>query len=337
MNEDLDVERQVGLVVEPAREVGETHAQVAQDDHLRAFTGHAPLGEGRPDERPRRYAVAMSRAVVRYEVFVKRADPYSMIAYMRGYSAGARHRRVAAARNKKLFRPPSFMCVGGGVFRQPLPFDDAKARLAIEEAAACYVVEYDSERDGSLWYLDAALQLATDIAKQCKGVIVDRTADALVTSGTLQTLRKGFSARDTVSLCEVVDRGRATLATVGMSKYAQADFVLSNFPLELAEVGRRLLYDNLCAYSMGRTVLPGQTFGGRDVRMIFVEDERGRLEVRDIHPRKKAALKTSAALQAGLRRVWEAQTPKEASTKSRPVRARRGQPKARRSLAAPRK
>ncbi len=247
----------------------------------------------------------MTRAVVRYEIFVKSADPYVMSPYMMGYSAGAKLRKVSPARARKAC-PPSFMCVGGDVFRQPQPFDDAAAHLALEEAAACYVVEYEGPRQDSLWYLDAALKLAVDIAKQCKGIVVDRTADAFVSKSVLKALAKGVAVRDTVSLRETLKGERITLATEGMSKYGQADFVLANVPLDLAEMGRRLLYDNLCAYSMARAVLAGQTFGSSAVRMIFAQDRLGRLEVRDVHPTRKVALKGNDALVEALRAVWVA-------------------------------
>ncbi|MBK6695949.1 MAG: hypothetical protein IPG50_27635 [Myxococcales bacterium] len=262
----------------------------------------------------------MTRAVVRYEIFVKSADPYVMTPYMMGYSAGANLRRVAMARARKAPQPPSFMCVGGGVFRQPAPFQDAAASRALEEAAACYVVEYEGPRQDSLWYLDAALKLAVDIAKQCKGIVVDRTADAFVSKDVLKTLAKGVAVRDTVSLRETRKGERVTLATEGMSKYGQVDFVLVNVSLDLAEMGRRLLYDNLCAYSMTRAVLAGQTFGSSAVRMIFAADRLGRLEVRDVHPTKKAALKGNDALIEALRSVWaEAQGGSKSPRKKAPV------------------
>ena len=258
----------------------------------------------------------MADVKVRFDVFVKSAKAYEMSNYMLGYSAGAKQRRVTRAREPKLFRAPSFMDAGKGTFRQPRSFADASAKRTIEEAEACYVVEYEGARQDSLWYLDAALKLALDIAKQCKGVVVDRTADAYFSTAALASLSKGISARDTVAARETTKGGMFSLATEGMSKYGQQDFVLSAFPLELAEMARRLVYDNLCTYAMDHAVLAGQTFGGGAVRMIFLEDARGRLEVRDVHPEKKEALAGTENLVAALRPMWEEQAASEAAKKS---------------------
>jgi hypothetical protein len=251
----------------------------------------------------------MPNVTVRFDIFVTSAKAYEMSGYMLGYSAGARCRRVARKANAKLFRAPSFMSAGEGTFRQPRPFADDQAGRAIETATSCYVVEYKGERADSLWYLDAALKLAEDIAKQCKGFVVDRTSDTFFPKRALAKLRKGVSPRDTVALREVLNKTKTTvtLATEGMSKYGQQDFVLRAFPADLAEMGRRLLYDNLCSYAMGQVVRAGETFGGRAVRMIFVRDTRNRLEVRDVHPEKKKALSGTKHLVEALRPLWAEQ------------------------------
>jgi hypothetical protein len=245
---------------------------------------------------------------VRFDVFVQSSDAYEMSGYMLGYSAGARHRRVNRATHSRLFRAPSFMSAGEGTFRQPRPFANEATRRAIETARSCYVVEYGGPRAESLWYLDAALRLAEDIAKQCRGTVVDRTSDTSFSKRALAKWHKGVCARDTVALRETPDKKktRVTLATEGMSKYGQRDFVLREFPAELAEMGRRLLYDNLCAYAIGRAVRAGETFGGGAVRMIFVRDARNRLEVRDVHPEKKKARSGTKNLVAALRPLWVA-------------------------------
>lgn len=235
---------------------------------------------------------------------------------MLGYSAGATHRLITRKKQPSIYRAPSFMDANTGTFGQPRPFADAAAKRIIDSATHCYVVEYEGAANPSLGYLDAGIALAEDIVAQCGGgAIVDETADLYLTRRALARLKKkGVSVRETVSLREIKKGQKVTIASQGMSKFGQRDFVVT-VPEDIAEVGRRLLYDNLCSYSMSRPVRAGETFGG-NVMMTFVEDDQGRLEVRDVRPGTKKAMPTMNGLVEALRTLWRAQRTAERSRKS---------------------
>jgi hypothetical protein len=194
----------------------------------------------------------------------------------------------------------------------------------------CYVVTSDKTEPPDLGYLDAAAFLALDIAKQKDGVVVDRTSDIGYPLRAFERLREeGMRVRDAVSLEETSGVGGVTLRTHGMVKYGQSDFLLEHFPFEHLELGRRLLYDNVCDYSAFRApVLAGQTMGSSDYRLFFEGVTDGLLRITDCDPEKKAPLPGISRLLGSLLPIWETQKQKEsAQSEAQAKRARAGKKK----------
>ena len=200
--------------------------------------------------------------------------------------------QVERSQTPGLFEPPAFGSPSGGQserFRHPVKGVPDAMAAAIKDAALCHVITTDARDPRDTEYLFGAIMLAGEIATARRGVVVDRTADIGYTAEYFFKLRNGLTVREAVVVHEDESRGEVRFWTSGMVKFGQRDFLIESFPEKHIEMGRRLLYDNLCHYSAYRsTIEPDQNmqYMGGDPAAIFFfgETDDGYLRVSDCHP-----------------------------------------------------
>ena len=190
------------------------------------------------------------------------------------------------------------------VFRQPVPAnssDENRTRLTrirqyIEDYHFVYVLTNIKDEPADTGYWDAFYDLLNDMLQELDGgIFIDATSTIVYAAGYVQMYWKEYySVREFVALKETGKGSAVDIQTVGMNKFSgQRDLVIRDFPKEYVEMGRRLLYDNLCSYVMksGKTLEAGQNMQyKRDddaAKWFFSEDDGSLLLVTDAHPSKK--------------------------------------------------
>jgi hypothetical protein len=203
------------------------------------------------------------------------------------------------------FAPPAFV-PGAANDRLATPTNAPEQLDPIRELVArapiCFRIETEGEDMGAL---EAALSVVADLVESqgedAVCVVVDRTssigysAEHILAQADAFSENGGVVVRETISL-EERDQGATTrISTHGMEKYGALDFVIEDFPSEHVELGRRLLYDNLCAHSALRaTIVGGQNFqysrSDDAAKLYFTPSAAGPLVVSDCHPTEKVAV-----------------------------------------------
>jgi len=242
----------------------------------------------------------MISARCRYEVFCADAAKFDIMdeGLQAKVEKDVTWEQVGRSQNPGLFEPPAF---GSPTDDQPERFrhpaggaPDAIA-AAIKDAAMCHVITTDAKDPPDAEYLFAAIMLAGEIATARRGVVVDRTADIGYTAEYFFRLRDGLAVREAVVVHEDAGRGEVRLWTSGMVKFGQSDFLIESFPEKHVEMGRRILWDNLCHYSAYRSPIePGQSMqymgGDPAAKFFFEQTGDGYLRVSDCHPDEKKAI-----------------------------------------------
>ncbi|MFH1434181.1 MAG: hypothetical protein ABIJ56_00560 [Pseudomonadota bacterium] len=203
--------------------------------------------------------------------------------------------QVERSQNPGLFEPPAFGSPTGDQperFRHPVKGVPDAIAAAIRDAAMCHVITTAAKDPRDADYLFSAIMLASEIATARRGVVVDRTADIGYTAEYFFRLRGGLAVREAVVVHEDAGPGEVRLWTSGMVKFGQSDFLIESFPQKQVEMGRRLLWDNLCHYSAYHSSLePGQNMqymGGDPAAKFFFElTGDGYLRVSDCHADEK--------------------------------------------------
>jgi hypothetical protein len=254
----------------------------------------------------------MIGAKCHYEVFCLDDTPFEpedpgLIAMIEGE---AQWERVERSGDAALFSPPSFGAPGDDQperFRRPVKGIPSGIAETIGRARVCYRITCDKKEPEDFGYLEAAIALSGEIASQREGVVVDRLADIGYSAEEMLLQREFLAVRDTVSVDEELTGNTVRLFTSGMAKFGQRDFLVEDFPAEHIEIGRRLLFDNLCHYAaFSCNIGPGENMqylrADPKAKWFFSEAADGRLLVSDCHPEKKKPI-------PGLNRFIEATLP----------------------------
>lgn len=189
-------------------------------------------------------------------------------------------------------------------FRQPSSInssvDNQKKLIAfhevIQNSGFVYVLTNIKEEPADTGYWDAFYDLLADMVHELNGgVFFDTISKIIYAAADVHLAWNDFyGVREFVALNEIDNGNTIDIYTIGMNKFSgQKDLIIKNFPKQYIELGRRLLYDNLCAYvfKSGKRLEAGQNmqYKGDDsaAKWFFSEDAESRLLVSDGHPDKK--------------------------------------------------